>query len=80
MGKVNCKDKLVIDYSKFLKKQQNLWNHLFSFIVSNPVSLNSFALDVPLMVSVIAKAALYWAGSAQLEKVTLLGLSNIKPA
>ena len=56
VGKVNCKDKLVLDYSKFYKN-----NKVFetTFIVSSPSSCYSFSLDVPLMVPVIAKAALY---------------------
>ena len=53
-GKVNFKDRLVLDYSKFYKS-----NHLLLIIVSNPSCWYSFSLDVPFMVPVIAKAALY---------------------
>ena len=53
-GKVNCKDRLVLNYSKFHKS-----NHLLPVIVSNPSSWYSFSLDVHFMVPVIAKAALY---------------------
>ena len=56
--KVNCKDSLVFDYSKFYKNN-SLPNHLFSFIVLNPSPWHSFSLDIPLMVPIIAKAALY---------------------
>ena len=51
-------------YLKILKKQHSFLYHLLFSRVSKPGSSYSFSLDVPLIVPVIANAALYWIESS----------------
>ena len=51
-------------YLKILKKQHIFLYHLLSSRVSKPSLSYSFFLDVPLIASVIANAALYWKESS----------------
>ena len=47
-------------YLKILKKQHSFLHHLLFSRVSKCSSSYSFSIDVPLIASVIANAALYW--------------------
>ena len=51
-------------YLKILKKQHSFLYHLLFLRVSKPSLSYSFFLDVPLIASVIANAALYWTESS----------------
>ena len=55
--------------------QHKRLNHLLDFTDSKPNSINFFALHVPCMAPVMARAALYWIDSSFSQKAPSEGWS-----
>ena len=64
-------------YQGILKKIQSCLNHLLNLKDSSPRSLYSLLCDVPFIAAVIARVALYCIHSILVQKLSLLGWSQM---